>query len=86
MKKLQVWNMINFNPKVDKYDVQNIEDAIKLIDNLANAQLKNSQIHDNSFSLMEYNEIEKEWEEWHDEDWNNIEDYELKDGKVVLSF
>lgn len=82
--KLQVWNLINFS-RLDKYDVKTSEEGIILIDQLADAQLKNSEITDNSFDLMIYNERTQEWETWFDEDGNDASYYEVVNGKVILN-
>lgn len=81
--KLQVWNMINFE-RNDHYNVKSVDEGIILIDTLANAQLKNDAITDNSFDLLVFNEEEYEWETWYDESGLCAEDFNVKDGKVVL--
>lgn len=81
--KLQVWNMINFN-RTDCYNVKTVEEGILLIDTLAYAQLKNKEITDNTFDLLVLNEESQEWEKWYDETGLGVEDFDVKDGKVVL--
>jgi hypothetical protein len=84
MEKLRVWNMINFREKLDYYDVKTTVEALKLIHSLSEAQLKNRDITDNAFGLEIYNEEEKNWEEWMDDDGFSIDEYEIKDGQVIV--
>lgn len=83
--KLRVYNMINFRPELDYYHVESLEEALTLIDNLANAQLKNPAITDNSFGLEMYNEDDQEWENWMDDEGYEVEDYELVNGEAKMT-
>jgi len=77
-EKLRVLNSINFNmPEIDYYNVKDITEAVILINNLADAQLKNPRITDNMFSLEVYNTDDMCWEDWEDEEGYNIDDYEI---------
>lgn len=53
MNKLRVWNSINFS-KMNYYDVDNVEEAIFLINKLVEQQLTDSDITDNAFGLEEF--------------------------------
>ena len=82
--KLRVYNMINFRRPIDYYDVTSIGEAVKLIDDLANAQLKNKAILDNLFGMEYYNEDESEWYEWYDDEGYIIDKYIIVNGVAVL--
>jgi len=77
-EKLRVSNSINFNfSETDHYNVKDIAEAVILINNLADAQLKNPKITDNMFSLEVYNNDNMCWENWEDGEGNSVDDYEI---------
>ncbi len=69
--KARVWNSINFE-RMDFYTVESVEEAIVLIDNLADAQLKNEAITDNAFGLEVFED--GEWNEYYNEFGDDIHD------------
>lgn len=83
MKNLRVWNVINPPNKAKHYKIETIEDALILINSLAQTQLKDDSIVANAFGLETPDDIGI-WEEWEDEEGNDIDAYELVDGKAVL--
>ena len=57
------------NEKEDFYRVEDPEDAFKLINNMADADLRNDAIHSNAFGLLIYGvdaeeHSENGWREW----------------------
>jgi len=80
--KLRIYNIINFSEE-SYYNVEDLSDAVKTIDDLASAQLKNEDITDNCFFLEIFNE-DNEWENWYNEEGLDIMSYELVDGVLKL--
>jgi len=66
--KLLVWNTINPPSKMAYYEVASVEEAKKVIDYLANEQLKDPRISCNAFGLMlcAVGDEGWEWVEWED--------------------
>lgn len=81
MAKLRVWHIPQIPCKAFHVEVSSPEDAIKILTTLANYdlfQLENNIKPDysNAQGLEEWNEEEKEWEEWYSEEGFDIKEYE----------
>ncbi len=77
MEQLRVW--WNRNGKQTTYKVNTVEEAIKKLDELANADLKNKYVSWNAGGLEVLED--GEWCEWYDENGNDIED--LMNNEVI---
>lgn len=71
---LRVWNIVNPPNDPEYYSVNNPEEAIVMINKLADAQLKNEFIECNAFGLEVFEN--GEWSEWYSEDGEDIIEYE----------
>lgn len=69
---LQVWNIVNAPGAAVYYPVIDTDHAAALIKALADSQLLDPNIHDNTFGLEVFSE--GGWEEWMDEDGFEILD------------
>lgn len=77
---LRVWNIINPPREPEFYPVKDVEHAERLIDAMADSQLLVREIECNVFGL----EVYKcgEWEEWENEDGDQISD--VRRGREVV--
>jgi hypothetical protein len=87
--KLRVAHYPQIPCKPFTVEVNALEEALLLFNVLADYDLfqYNNRIkpdYSNATTLEYWDEDEKEWLTWYDEDGYEIEDYELKNGKAVL--
>lgn len=84
--KLRVWHWYDGSnmamPRTKHYDVSNPFEAAKLIEKLANQDLRNKRIDTNAFGLEEWDdglsypsETEGEWTEWYSRFGESIDDF-----------
>lgn len=93
MKKLRVSHFPQIGVKSFDVEVQTLEQALFLFEVLANYddfqfknRIKPDYCNTTAFEHWDFNDEtnEYEWFTWYDEEGNEIENYELKDGKAVL--
>ena len=72
-EQFEVWNVINPPNEAARYPVSSPQDAAALINSLAAAQLKRPWVVSNAFGLEVFRD--GDWEEWYDEDGNDIDHY-----------
>jgi hypothetical protein len=65
MSKLRIYHIRN--GETEYHRVSDLEHARILINALAQSDLLDKSVEWNAFGCEEWNEDEKEWEEWHDE-------------------
>lgn len=80
MKKLRVWHIPQVPMPAFRVDVETVEEAIKVLNILADYDLFQYKNHVNpdycnAQGLEEYDEQEKRWYEWCSEDGLNIREY-----------
>lgn len=84
MNKLRVWHWYDGSqmamPRTKHYDVSNPFEAAKLIEKLANQDLRNTRVDTNAFGLEVweydlYNPTDGEWTEWYSVFGESIEDF-----------
>lgn len=71
MPKLRVYHITN--GETTYHYVNDVEQARRLIKELAESDLLDDSIEYNVFGLEEWNEDEDEWQEWYDEDGCDID-------------
>lgn len=71
--KLRVWNFINLPSEPIYQEVSTPEEAYHYINQQALKQLTWKWVESNAFGLEVWNEDDQEWEEWMDEDYNEID-------------
>ena len=69
---LRVWNVINPPGEPLWYPVETPEEGARLIDQLANEQVKDDAVFANAFGLCEWDG--EEWTEWYDDEGNDVDD------------
>lgn len=81
MKQLRAWHIAN-GEMVHQVEVENIQEAITLIDKWTEEDMNNPFVEFNAFGCEEYSEeaIDGEhWTEWYDEDGYDI--IQIMDGE-----
>jgi hypothetical protein len=70
--KLKVWTIVNVPNHPVRIPVDSIDEAKALIRKLVQEQLQDDYIVSNAFGLEEWDELDKEWLEWEDNDGFDI--------------
>lgn len=73
--KLRVWRIRNVPNRPIYIHVESPEEAIRVINERAERDLKTPGIVSNAFGLEVFNEEEKEWEEWYSGEGSDIDQY-----------
>ena len=89
--KLRVWHAQNPPNYMHFYRVNSPKEGLSLIDELAEEDLGNPSVEVNAFGLEYYDEVDKEWYEWRDPEWDYditelkraIEDGKIEDGEEL---
>ena len=73
--KLRIWHIQNVPNRPIYIPVESPEEAIRVINERAEKDLKTLGIVSNAFGLEVFNKEEKEWEEWYSEEGSDIDQY-----------
>jgi len=79
MQQLRVWWIRNPPAPAKYFPVKNVKEAVKVLNRLAKADLKNKGITDNAGGVEEFDEKDKKWYEFYDKEGRDIS--EIIDGE-----
>ena len=69
---LRVYRIVNPPAEATEYHVDAVEDAVKLVNQLAQRDLTDPNVHANVLGLQEFDGAE--WVEWYAEDGSSFDD------------
>ena len=81
--KLKIWHIPNIPGEAFEKEVKDIQEAIKLLDLLADYDLFLGEllIYSNVQGLLVFNEDDQKWEEWADDYGDTIDEYRKANDK-----